>query len=441
MYATGFDRYDFYDRLERVASEFANEIRSRIGPSSHLFTHGGTLNWAGSDLGQRVSRVRRAIEDSQSIAFRSLQKKLGGIRLDDVWPMLLEICHDVALYLGGGAIAGATIGGGLGFVTTGVGVVPGVIAGTALGAKIGGMLMGLIGLKDVVEYMLDNVPLAIAEYQKGFLDAWGPTPSIHDAPWDREPSRYYFDGTGFAAGNFARGHEIIVVALMMGIVTYLGRGKGNLKGLLADATSHPRLGPKFATWLEQNERKLSSSPVLQVRREGGGQATGKDSGPVLASQLSKSETTKPVAGLERSISGSAGHSYADKVLPGGSGKAVAGHGELRSRSDVTTVPEGSSITLPRTGVKILDETGQYIERGDWVGLAIAAKRNPRIASDLNGMTTWLPGSTVPNYTLKAPTGLNIHLNSVTVVDATSLKEILSPNMGNVCWAACTAFRY
>lgn len=37
------------------------------------------------------------------------------------------------------------------------------------------------------------------------------------------------------------------------------------------------------------------------------------------------------------------------------------------------MPDGTYITLPRPGINILDETGRFIELGDWAGLAQAAK--------------------------------------------------------------------
>ncbi len=146
--------------------------------------------------------------------------------------------------------------------------------------------------------------------------------------------------------------------------------------------------------------------------------------------------------LERSFLGSSeGHQFAQEVLPGGTGTALTGHGEYVFGSGNVVVPKGTAITLPREGIKILDETGRYIEAGDWNGLAKAASQNPRIANDIEGMTTWLPGSKVPNYTLSAPTNppLRIFQNSTSVESRTFLDQLLQPNMGCIQWAACTKF--
>ncbi|MBP2161596.1 MULTISPECIES: putative adhesin [Asticcacaulis] len=171
-----------------------------------------------------------------------------------------------------------------------------------------------------------------------------------------------------------------------------------------------------------------------------------------ATKLSKLSTLSKVGGTterliarevvvaERALGGSEGLPYARTVLDGGSGRAIAGHGEYRLGSGDFVVPEGTAITLPREGISILDETGQFMERGDWEGLAAAAQRNPRIANDIEGMTTYLPGSTIPDYTLRAPNGLTIYRNSTTVGGSTPLSTILEPNLGCVSWAACTVVK-
>jgi hypothetical protein len=295
MYVSLFDRYHFYGVLDQADDELAGQIRQRVGAGGVPDTPIGIANWAGYSLGQRGRRLREAIEESKWIALRNLKAKLGGIKLDDIWPLLLEICHDMALYIGGSAIAGAVVGAFIGSAGLGVGAVPGAVAGTAAGAEIGQMLLGFFGLKSVIEYMLDKLPVAIDEYRKGFLVAWGPMPSMHDMFSEQPASSYNFESNAMAAGNFARGHEIIIMALLMGIVTYLGRSKGNLKALMAEASSHSKLGPKFATWLEQNERELSASPVLRDQRSGDAQAGSQAPSAGMAPGQRKSEAAKAAA--------------------------------------------------------------------------------------------------------------------------------------------------
>lgn len=202
---------------------------------------------------------------------------LGGIGLADVWPILREICHDVALYVGGGAIVGGAIGGGLGVFAFAAGALPGAAAGAALGAQAGNLLLGFFGLKSVVVFMLDSLPRATRAYRQGFFEAWGGMPDLgaysQDAPHygvDR-----LADSTYLAARAFARGHEILILALLAGVVAYLTIGKGQLPALLAEVRQSARMGPKMASWLEQNEGELLNHPLLNERARGnGGGATG-----------------------------------------------------------------------------------------------------------------------------------------------------------------------
>lgn len=88
----------------------------------------------------------------------------------------------------------------------------------------------------------------------------------------------------------------------------------------------------------------------------------------------------------------AGDGYASAVIDGGraDGETVfAGHGEYRYGSGDTVVPEGTTLKVysPHGGT-ISDSTGLAIEQG----------RGPA------AVTTYGPGSVVPNYTLKPPLG-------------------------------------
>ncbi|HBZ29200.1 MAG TPA: hypothetical protein DEO56_01155 [Nitrosomonas nitrosa] len=141
---------------------------------------------------------------------------------------------------------------------------------------------------------------------------------------------------------------------------------------------------------------------------------------------------------KRSLGSSSGHPYAYRVLPGGTGTAFAGHGSLKPGAGTITVPEGTYITLPGEGIDIRDKTARFIEAGNWKAIAKAYRTKSDIATDIEGMATYLPGSQVPNYTLSRPTEeLRIYRNSSTFESDKSLNQLLRPNMGCVQWAACT----
>ncbi|WP_260620541.1 DUF637 domain-containing protein [Pseudomonas protegens] len=190
---------------------------------------------------------------------------------------------------------------------------------------------------------------------------------------------------------------------------------------VSDVTTMGSLAPVPATWLGKLLGALFGRSVIV-----GGEAAGL-------------KVTGNLLGKERSLGSAAGHDYAGGLLEGGTGTAYAGHGQYRYGVGETIVPEGTAITLPREDIRITDATGQFIERGDWEGLFAAGLKNPRIANDIEGMATWLPGTKVLNYSLSAPTNLVILKNSSTVEQRTSLSELLKSYSGCVQWAACTEF--
>ena len=138
--------------------------------------------------------------------------------------------------------------------------------------------------------------------------------------------------------------------------------------------------------------------------------------------------------------GGDGFDYALEVLEGGSGCAFAGHGRIVKANGTTIIPEGTSLTIVRPGVSITEPVGQLLEMGDWDGLIALAKRNPRVAKDLEGMVTQLPGKEVPNLICAAPDKLTVFRKSTTVEDPTSLRDLLKENMGNRVWAASTEYK-
>ncbi len=288
MLTSSFNRRDFYSELKDVEVRLAESIKERLnraGPySSNPSCHGNWYSGALRGFSMRADRVRRSIEESEGIALRNIQGKLGNIRIESVWPILKSICHDMALYLGGGAVAGGAVGGGLGFLVFGGGIVYGAAAGSVIGVKMAAMLLGFLGLKSVIQYMLENIPRAIDEYQRGFKDAWGRMPDL--SGWSSPhcgAEIHIYNFTSSAAASFARGHEIIVLAMLMGIVTYLTRSRGSLSTLLTEARQSTRLGPSFASWLEQNAEKLTKHPFLKTSNRSNGAAPFSSIAPIAPS--------------------------------------------------------------------------------------------------------------------------------------------------------------
>jgi YD repeat-containing protein len=138
--------------------------------------------------------------------------------------------------------------------------------------------------------------------------------------------------------------------------------------------------------------------------------------------------------------GRKGSSYLREGLTEGTGTAFAGHGVYNPKNGTIIVPEGTYVTLPPMEQGILDDIGGLIELGEWDEIARLAGTNETIADNIYGMQTYLPGSEIPNLTLKPPIGLKTYNYSVTVDSPTNLSDLLKPNMGCVQWAACTVIR-
>ncbi len=223
----------------------------RPATSSSYFNAG----WRFEQMG-RVERVRQALDDSGPMAERMIAQTLSDINFSSIWHTLISACQDIALYYGGSVAAGALIGSFFG----GVGAIPGAAAGSV----VGGWALSFVGLKSLVEGVTLAIPEAFHYYEKGFLEAWGPT---------RQDHRNAFGGSsrgdpGSAAFLLANGHVVMVSALLAVMVAYLTHGKGDKPARLNDIRQSPRLGPRMPRWIEDNEEKLSRR--FTRRKQGSG---------------------------------------------------------------------------------------------------------------------------------------------------------------------------
>lgn len=218
----------------------------------------------------RVQRVREALNLSGPLAQQRMVQTLAGIDLSSIWNILVEAVKDIALYYGGSVVAGATIGGVLGAFAGGVGAVPGASGGAAVGATVGTWVLAFLGLKSLVEGLLDTIPEALRCYEQGFREAWGAT------HWERQSVDAFVPAqranTEIAAATFANGHVLMIMALLTALLAYLTRGRGDRAAVLSEIRQSSRLGPKVAQWLEQNETRLRDNPRLKPRETKGATA-------------------------------------------------------------------------------------------------------------------------------------------------------------------------
>ncbi|WP_426342227.1 DUF6861 domain-containing protein [Pseudoduganella sp. S-14] len=240
----------------------------------------------------RVERVQRALEQSGDMARRIIVQQLSGIDLSSIWHILIEVCKDMALYYGGSVVAGATVGAVGGAFFGGVGALPGAAAGAAVGSQVGAWVMALLGLKSLIEGMVTAIPEALEHYERGFREAWGPPPR------DERTCSYALAGpeqgnVRHAAFEFANGHVIMIMAILMALMAYFSRGKGNKALALKEVRESPRLGPKVARWIEENEEKLSRHPALQSRRKNAASALEEPAPASPKRKRSKEEPEQP----------------------------------------------------------------------------------------------------------------------------------------------------
>ncbi|MCB0084421.1 MAG: hypothetical protein KDE47_25950 [Caldilineaceae bacterium] len=105
---------------------------------------------------------------------------------------------------------------------------------------------------------------------------------------------------------------------------------------------------------------------------------------------------------------------------------LSGHGGWYEADGYITIPEGTYlITYSPLGGTISDAMGNLIELDQ--------------VHDELYRQIFSPGDRVPNYTLFRPDKLNIMGNPFTTEEPIKLNDLLSPNDGQVHWAACTVF--
>ncbi|WKB52203.1 DUF6861 domain-containing protein [Eleftheria terrae] len=278
MAGKGFDRFSVLSELRYKE----DELRRGHGPAGgYAFDDWGRsvrdqMSSAARFMEGQMSRVERvtdALYRSGEETRRIIVHRLAGLEVSVILDILIESCKDVALYYGGSVVVGGVAGGVAGFFAGGVGAVPGAGIGAGLGAKAGVWILGLLGLASLVEYLGESLPDAFRCYEDGFRACWGPPPGSGMRSRD-----HAFVGednaVSFAAGQFAQGHVILVMAVLMALSEYLTRGRGDKARLLQEVRESPRLGPKVADWLAANEKQLAGHPGLHLRHRAGGAGDG-----------------------------------------------------------------------------------------------------------------------------------------------------------------------
>lgn len=264
----------------------------------------------------RVHRVRGALFFSSMEAGRILGERLAGIDLSAVLSILLNACKDVAVYWGGSVLAGGALGGAIGAFGGGVGALPGAAIGAGLGSQVGAWVLGILGLKALLADLGTALPEALHHYERGIRLAWGPV-----RHW--ENSDTVFMDQDRASREIAKGHVVLIMAVLMALSAYLTRGRGDPAArarMLQEIRTSRRLGPKVADWVAANEEALARHPGLKPKEQQVVMMS--QAKPPAGPPMTPSQLRKAAAEVEDPGGGTAPRNAAPKTPAPWTGKSI-----------------------------------------------------------------------------------------------------------------------
>jgi hypothetical protein len=268
-----------------------------FGPRIYSSLGGMAEGWG---LSSRIARVRDALDHAQPQAWQQISDSFSTLTLGSIWPILISLASDIALYVGGGAASGAALGAAAGFFFGGIGAIPGALAGASIGSSAGLGLLNWIGIASLAKDLAQAIPQAIGCYIDGIKTAWGPEPerdwrsggfSQLSATAHGSDSHLVFQ----ASHQIAQGHVILIGAILMAIMAYVTKGKGDKAALLTEMRNSPRLGPKMADWVQVNEAQFPQAMAAMESR-----AAGKVGG-TQAKAAGEAQTPSQAAGKTKEI--------------------------------------------------------------------------------------------------------------------------------------------
>jgi RHS repeat-associated protein len=129
---------------------------------------------------------------------------------------------------------------------------------------------------------------------------------------------------------------------------------------------------------------------------------------------------------------------AERQIPGGTGKAISGHGYESEIFGTTVVPEVTTVIAPPKGSRLPDRIGLAIEDGRWWEVAA----DPKWSKEK--FRVFAPGDEMPNLVIERGSDLTRYTNSMgpnNFDELIPIEKYLSPNQGCIFWAACTVPRF
>lgn len=213
-------------------------------------------------ISARADALQLAITLSEGLAVYRILRDFQHLDLDAVVNDIVAVLRQCLIVMltstGGGALIGGVAGGVFG---VGVGAAPGVVIGAAAGAQMGEWILIFMGLRALSEYIVRDMPDIARAYWDGIRLAWS---AASPSPLPQQPIRVDRFAIQHAAEKIARAHVAMFVLLLMGILAYLAKGRGDM-GQLAEGVRSSRMGPKFADWMVRNEGGLKAEPRLRPK--------------------------------------------------------------------------------------------------------------------------------------------------------------------------------
>lgn len=209
---------------------------------------------------RRVESVRLTFIQAEWQAALLVRQKFSDLSIDDILGDLISTANQMAMIIAGGVLTGGTIGAGVGVLGAGAGSIPLGLAGAALGLKISTWILGALGLASIAEFFTEGLPRIVDYYLEGINIAWrgprgddGLQPLSQDDPMAQSRAAHYI----------AMGHVEIIVLLLSGIVSYLIRGRGNVRALAQEMRVSDK-GARLGQWMVKHEDNLKSRTDLHL---------------------------------------------------------------------------------------------------------------------------------------------------------------------------------
>lgn len=247
---------------------------------------------------RRLSSVRFAFDHAEEDAARILTQRFADLDISSVITDLISAVTQMAMVVAGSALAGGLVGAGAGAFLGGVGAGPGAIVGATFGMQSSTFILGLLGLNSLAETVVDGSSRVIGYYVRGVKTAW-------EGPRDEGLDPFFRDdpfALAAATRDIAQGHVEMVVLLLLAIVEYLTRGRGDPRVLALEMRSSKK-GERLAQWMLEHEEALKKRPDLQ------------SAGPRKSStELQEPAPSAPAASASASASAKAVEELKSKVI-------------------------------------------------------------------------------------------------------------------------------